>query len=368
MKNRLLLATLLLLTWAGVISAQGIRISGTITPIPESLVINKIGIQGTQTLGTVKPGPDGKFEYNISQGNTGFYQIWVSKQSYTILVLHPGDNVELQLQAADLIMPLSIKGSPDSELARQIIAEGRTMKSIRDSLQTTYTAYYNTPVRDSMTSVLMGQFSANDARFRQQVIRSIEKHPGSLALYFYSEYLDKNNDLALLEQLSNSLVAKHPMDPFVQSLQGQVAVNKITAIGNLAPDIKLPTPAGDSLALSSLRGNYVLVDFWAAWCGPCRRENPHLLKVYNKYHPMGFQIYGVSLDRDRKAWVDAIAKDSINWYHVSDLMYWSSPAARSYGVNSIPASFLLDPEGRIIAKSLRSEALEMHLKEIYGTK
>lgn len=366
MKHRILLSSFIFLIAATLVSAQSIRISGTVMPTQESLVINKIGIQGTQTLGTVRPGSDGKFDYVVAQASTGFYQLWLSKQSYTILVLHPGDNVELLLNAADLIMPLSIKGSPDSELARQIIFEGRQMKSTRDSLQALYTTYYNTPLRDSMTSVLMGEFSANDARFRQQVTRSIEKNPGSLALYFYSEYLDKNNDLMLLEQLANSLATKYPADPFVQSLKGQVEVNKLTAIGRVAPDIRLPSPAGDTIALSSLRGNYVLVDFWAAWCGPCRRENPHLLKVYNKYHPLGFQIYGVSLDRDRNAWLAAIAKDSINWYHVSDLMYWSSTAARAYGVSSIPASFLLDPEGRIIAKGLRSEALEMHLREIYG--
>ena len=109
-----------------------------------------------------------------------------------------------------------------------------------------------------------------------------------------------------------------------------------TIVGAIAPDIKLLTPEGDSLALSSLRGKVVLIDFWASWCGPCRKENPHVVSIYEKYKDKGFEIYGVSLDKNMKQWQAAIAKDGLTWSHVSDLKGWSSSAGKLYGVHSIP--------------------------------
>ncbi|MEN8697678.1 MAG: TlpA disulfide reductase family protein, partial [Bacteroidia bacterium] len=134
--------------------------------------------------------------------------------------------------------------------------------------------------------------------------------------------------------------------------------------GAMAPDIKLKTPAGDSLALSSLRGKVVLIDFWASWCGPCRRENPNVKKIYEKYKDQGFEIYGVSLDNNASRWNDAIAKDGLTWKHVSDLAGWQSSAAKLYGVRSIPATFLLDKEGRIYKSGFRSHELEGLLQQL----
>ncbi|MEA1873799.1 MAG: thioredoxin-like domain-containing protein [Bacteroidota bacterium] len=134
-------------------------------------------------------------------------------------------------------------------------------------------------------------------------------------------------------------------------------------IGNLAPEIELPNPDGDTILLSSLRGEVVLLDFWAGWCGPCRRENPAVVETYNNYKDKrftigkGFNVYGLSLDKNRKTWIDAIAKDNLTWTQVSDLLYWQSPYVRLYNVRGIPANFLLDKNGVIIAKNLRGERL-----------
>lgn len=128
-------------------------------------------------------------------------------------------------------------------------------------------------------------------------------------------------------------------------------------VGNPAPDIDLPNPTGKSYKLSDLKGKVVLLDFWASWCGPCRRENPNVVKVYNKYKSQGFTIYSVSLDRTKERWVQAIAQDKLSWdYHVSDLQYWASAPARLYGVRGIPKTFLIDREGKIAAVDLRGAA------------
>jgi len=137
--------------------------------------------------------------------------------------------------------------------------------------------------------------------------------------------------------------------------------------GEVAPDFVQKTPEGKDLKLSDLRGKVVLVDFWASWCGPCRRENPHVKKLYEKYKEQGFEVLGVSLDRTAASWERAIEQDGLEWAHVSDLKGWKNEVAKMYSVSSIPHTILLDQEGRIIARKLRSQQLGQVLAEIFGS-
>lgn len=154
--------------------------------------------------------------------------------------------------------------------------------------------------------------------------------------------------------------------PYMVELKKNLANAKNFVIGGIAPDFEQNTLDGQPMKLSSLRGKVVLVDFWASWCGPCRRENPHVVKLYDKYKSKGFEVLGVSLDRTKGAWEKAIAKDKLTWSHVSDLKGWKNVVAKQYSVTSIPHTILLDQEGKILARNLRGADLDAKLKELFG--
>ena len=189
-----------------------------------------------------------------------------------------------------------------------------------------------------------------------------------LVALWATNFLPAEKEMASLVDIADRLGKARPNHPqvqqFVNNLQRLQGVNE----GAMAPEINLATPAGPTLALSSLRGKYVLIDFWASWCGPCRRENPNVVKTYATYKDKGFEIFGVSLDQNREAWLKAIEADKLVWKHVSDLQYWNSAGAQAYQVNSIPQTFLVNPEGRIIAKGLRGVALDNYLAKLFETK
>jgi peroxiredoxin len=149
-------------------------------------------------------------------------------------------------------------------------------------------------------------------------------------------------------------------------LKNQLEQAMSLMVGGTAPDFSQATPDGDEMKLSDLKGKVVLLDFWASWCGPCRKENPNVVRLYNKYKDKGFDILGVSLDKTKDRWLKAIEADGLTWHHVSDLKGWQNKVAKAYGVSSIPHTILLDQEGKIIATQLRGRSLEQKLSEIFG--
>ncbi|HPA86347.1 MAG TPA: TlpA disulfide reductase family protein [Bacteroidales bacterium] len=168
-----------------------------------------------------------------------------------------------------------------------------------------------------------------------------------------------------IESFINAMDTAVANTDMIKDLKERVVKMKSVAIGQKAPDFTLNDPEGNPVSLYSKLGpKLLLVDFWAAWCGPCRRENPNVVKVYNEFNKKGFDVFGVSLDQKKDDWVRAIADDKLTWTHVSDLQYWNSAAAGLYAVNSIPANFLLDENGVIIAKNLREQALYDTVKEL----
>ena len=166
------------------------------------------------------------------------------------------------------------------------------------------------------------------------------------------------------ERLASTYEALSPsakQGPFAEFIDNMVASSAFGQIGSTLPDFTQNDVNGKAFTLSSLKGKYVLIDFWASWCGPCRAENPNIVKAFNKFKAKNFTVLGVSLDQDKAKWLEAIKKDGLAWDHVSDLKYWNNAVAAKFGIQSIPASFLIDPAGKIIAKDLRGADLDKFL-------
>lgn len=220
------------------------------------------------------------------------------------------------------------------------------------------------------TSTLMGQRIRPEAKqaYMENALALTPKGSGAhqLALSGVATALSQKRDPLFPYFAKQFITTFKDTDPAaVASIEAELEKSKNFTVGGQAPDFTQKTPEGEDFSLSNLRGKVVLLDFWASWCGPCRRENPNVVKMYKKYHDQGFDVLGVSLDRTKDKWLKAIEADGLEWNHVSDLKGWQNAVANEYGVRSIPSTFLLDREGKIVATNLRGPALEAKLKELF---
>jgi peroxiredoxin len=266
-----------------------------------------------------------------------------------------------------------VKGSEENKKLKELVDIGREHFKKLDDLQKRYPKM---PTDDSSKQVVMTEFMSIMNGRKDKIMKMITEQPASAAGVFGAMFMLPTQDLDLpayireeysfYETLDKKYEKQYKGLKHYDMLHDLIESAGATAIGRVMSDINLPDPKGEMIKLSSMRGQYVLVDFWASWCRPCRMENPNVVKAYKKYHSKGFEILGVSLDDNSNKWKTAIEADNLTWKHVSELKGWQSDVCRKYNINSIPFSILLDKEGKIVATNLRGEELDKKLKELLG--
>lgn len=326
------------------------------------------------TVGKVTADETGEFSFAVPSGRLNFYTLGVGEELPPIFMAFDSTSktVEITGDYNTLGSTYEVSGSDDTEEVRDFFVKGTMYEQRLDStmraLQEAATS------GDQQARVSLGNYY-NDTRkaYRAYLTDHIENNPSSVANYSIIQRLDASQDLELYKKVRDGLEDRLAGYFFFDALADRVAEaekrlerQNFLSPGTKAPDIVLPDPDGEMQSLSDLKGNYVLIDFWASWCKPCRMENPNVVKMYKKYSKDNFEIFGVSLDRDRAKWLKAIEEDGLTWPHVSDLKFWNSAAAQLYNVQSIPYTVLIDPEGKVVATKLRSRALEQKMEEIFG--
>ena len=327
-----------------------------------TVYLQKIVENGEEILDSAKTDDNGNFTLRNLAGDLDYYIVRTDPANVIFLVLKGGETIELTGDAKDIEHTYTVKGSEDSELLKEL---RQYEKKLGDSLNGVYASFReeNPYRKDSAGSALQKYYTENMASFSKKFIG---KNLNSIVSLSATKFLNQQTSMELMLKLESALSKQYPENKYVQDYKALMGDLQKLPPGSDAPDINLSSPTGEKIALSSLRGKVVLVDFWASWCGPCRKENPNIVRLYNKYKNMGFEIYGVSLDDNMDNWKAAIQKDGITWPQVSELKKWESRVVKEYSIEAIPYSVLLDKNGKIVAKGLRSEELDLKLMELLG--
>jgi len=343
--------------------SQAIIISGKIFNKENAVVSLQAWADTLNTTIPVELNPStGDFSKTLNIQEPGYYRLFLSEGIFADLILFKND-IKVDVDQNNRI---TVSGSPEMDLISRI-------DSLRDSfdLSPGMVALNDdfSKAVDSKDEVAIEQvrerYQGLLKDFNNQIAAQLTDASPSIGVIqiLSGNTLDREEYFSVYEQVAEKFTGEWLNYSLVREFTEKVKMLKLTAIGSEAPEINLPDPTGKFVKLSDFRGKYILVDFWAKWCGPCRRENPNLVKAYNKFKGENFEVIGVSLDRNKEDWMQAIAEDGLSWVHVSDLKYFNSVAARDYNINAIPFSLLIDPQGIIVAKNLRGEALHKTLEK-----
>jgi thiol-disulfide isomerase/thioredoxin len=349
------------------------------------LYLQKIGAENFIPLDTIVINDKGEFSFRASTSAPDFFIVRTENGSFINLILYGREKIRITADY-DNLNNYTIEGSEESDKIRELSNETTKVISELDKLNLLARDSSNSPNFAAIQVKSNEKFKSLMTGLKSYSQSFINENSGSLIslLALYGQVgqqimvFHPVNDLPVYEKTDSSLFAIYPEHPlavnlheYIAIIKSQLAAQQQTAPGTFAigievPDISLPSPEGKTIKLSSIRGKIVLLDFWASWCQPCRRESPVLVENYAKYNNKGFEIYQVSLDRTRQDWINGIKQDQLNWTHVSDLKYWESSVVSQFHINGIPMNYLLDKDGKVIASNLRGPALGEKLQELFN--
>ena len=384
-KNVVLIATVSLGLFACEKPINGTKIKGTIVGATE-VYLAQITPSELIYVDTLKT-EDGSFEFLWEGDSPEFLMVEANQGALRLsLFVEKGESIELNADLNSEVRAYEASGSPGSERLVEIQKPITSLMKTLDSLNEVNSSILDSANYEEIRVKLDDRFTAAQTHARDKLLAMLREDPGHLTNLFIFPQGVGNSQLIPIEEFTtdyeaclSAMMERYPENEHVGEfgkrmesarlqLEAQERLNAAlegTKIGNPAPEFSMPNAKGELIALSSLKGKVVLVDFWAAWCKPCRAENPNIVKMYNRLKSKGFDIYSVSLDGlpnqpDAKAsWLAAVAEDGLSWNnHVSDLGGWESAAVSTFGFQSIPYTLLLDREGKILAKGLRGPELE----------
>ncbi|MCK9204321.1 MAG: AhpC/TSA family protein [Bacteroidales bacterium] len=339
-------------------------LKGAIKGIDTGMVfLQKFNADNWQKIDSVKL-DKGKFTF---KGKLGLPEMWFiampDKQVFVPVFMENGKiDVEIYPDSAD---KSKIKGSASQDIYQQFVT---LSEEVSRKMEVVYREWKNArDANDSATMKRTDSISGTlDKELKQKLIDFAKANGKSVVAPYIIMRNSWQFELPDLEAIVVNFDTALNASTYTQAIKKRIGILQSVAIGKQAPDFTMNDSIGNPVALSSLKGKIVLIDFWTSWCSPCRAENPNVVKAYQSYHKKGFDILGCSFDQNRDKWLKAIRDDKLAWGHVSDLKGWGNAAGKLYGVNSIPANVLLDKDQKIIARNLRGEELQKKLSELLG--
>ena len=346
-----------------------VTVSGNVfNLLQDTVCISQYNGQGYRDLLKTKVDKKGNFTLSGTLPSKDIYVLRISKNQHINLVLRDNSSIQVYGDGKNLIQFMNLVGSEESAQLNKFIIRLEDYNRKKDSANAYLQQHpdQEKAVNESFTSVFQ-----SFETYKQEFFNANQNSPALLPLL---SLFDPNQNFEVYEMLVDQIVKGFDGAPtvnFVKSnyLNFKAKHDEMAFLmpGKEALDFMQPKLDGKPLRLSDLRGKVVLLDFWASWCGPCRRENPNVVKIYEKYKDAGFTVMSVSLDKDKNAWQEAIKRDNLSWTnHVSDLKAWSNEAAQLYKVTGIPFTVLIDKDGKIIKTNVRGEELGELLKNVFG--
>ena len=319
---------------------------------------------------------NGKFTVTTSAAEQGLYRLRLEKEKAFFVFINDKKDLLLTADNNNLSMKTVNVNSAANAMLKDFIITTDSQRTNLKNKGTALQQFLKADKNDSVYNALMKDYEEKSSNYKKYISNYIDTSSNAIMVLF-SLGFTRDIEPEKLEKPIAGLAKRFPGNASIaavtaqfnqmveQKKQQQEAQKNIPAKpGDTAPEISMPDTEGKLFSLSSLKGKYVLVDFWASWCGPCRQENPNVVAAYNKYKNKNFTVLGVSLDKNKAAWLDAIKTDHLTWTHISDLKQWSSAAVSLYGFEGIPYNVLIDPQGKILATSLRGADLENKLAEL----